>query len=567
MQLQQRKTWLTDLLYLLFGLLGFYLLFLGAHHLLTPDEARYTEVSREMLANHSFWIPWLNGVPFFDKPTLFYWLQISAMSIFGVNEWAARLWTAVLGVSGCLLVYAVGRVLYDRLTGIISAVILATSLVYFLMSHYANIDLTIAVLISAAIGFFLMANQYPLGKLRSRLILFSYVMAGFAVLTKGLIGILFPTMIIGTWIMLTKQWFLLKRMHLLWGALIVILINLPWLIVAQIKHHEFWYYYFYIQQIGRFISTDFNDKQPFWFYLPVILLGMLPWSFFLLQALAQKIRSICQHYVAHFNDLYLLLWPLLIMVFFSIPRSKTLGYILPVFPPLAIIVGYYIRQIWNCDNKQRVVCRCLSVLGILAAIALVIFKADVSGNFNTYMYIISMVFVLASFALWLCQGLAFRYSFTVLVMACFMTMVTLLSGVKTLQLTAIPRLLPIIKLYEIPQATVVEYYRFDRDLPFYLQHPVTIVANWNNPKLKKKDSWQGIFAYEYQYKQYPNLWTPKEFWKAWNAERPLIVLVKGKKLADFQEKAKNSAIVVANYHGKVVVINESILHLQQTTKY
>ena len=123
-------------------LLGiFYALWIGSHAFFTPDEGRYPEVASEMVVSGDYITPRLNGVAFLDKPALYYWLQASAIKLFGVNEWALRLWPAFLGVLGCLMLYAAGSLLFNRRSGLLAAGILATSPLYYGGAHYANLDL------------------------------------------------------------------------------------------------------------------------------------------------------------------------------------------------------------------------------------------------------------------------------------------------------------------------------------------------------------------------------------------------------------------------------------------
>lgn len=131
--------------------LGFYLFCLGSYPLFTPDEARYSGAARAMLISRDFITPHVNGIPFLDKPILYYWLQAAAMSVFGVNEWAIRLFPVLIGLIGCIVTYLTGRLLFNRETGLVAATILATTPLYFGGAHYANLDLEVAVWISSAL--------------------------------------------------------------------------------------------------------------------------------------------------------------------------------------------------------------------------------------------------------------------------------------------------------------------------------------------------------------------------------------------------------------------------------
>jgi 4-amino-4-deoxy-L-arabinose transferase-like glycosyltransferase len=549
------KQGFLDLTALFIGIFIFYFLFLGAHPLLTPDEAGYTEVSRGMLVNHSFWIPLLNGIPFFDKPPLFYWLQMSAMSVFGVSEWAARCPTAFLGTVTCLWLYGVGRVLFDRLTGLLSAIVLATSLFYFLMSHYANLDLSVAAFITASLSCFIIAMQFPKGRKATTLLLLAYFFSGLAVLTKGLIGIVFPAMIVGVWLLLTHQWFLWRRLHLGWGLLIVLLINGPWLFLVQKRHPEFWHYYFYIQQYSRFLGHQFNSKQPIWFYGPVILGGMLPWTLFLGQAMIQRVRRMGLRFKEHGNDLFLLLWPLLILIFFSIPASKTLGYILPALPPLAVLVACYLRQHWFDPAPSSWLFTFVGVLSCLLAVALLVFIQSLNPKIHITAYILCSVFIFLGVALCWRWRLAFRHGCMLLIAGFVLIMSLFMMDIRWLPISSAVPLLPTLKAYEAVGVTVVDYNRYDRDLPFYLGHPTVIVGEWDRAELLERDSWQGVFAYANQYQRYPRLWIFTQFFREFNSQRPLIVVLNKRFLPVFQTQNLAHGQIVQIFKEKVLLVN------------
>ena len=129
-KMQPKRQWAIDIIFLalLFGF--FYAFWIGSYALFTPDEGRYSEVAREMVTSGDYITPRLNGVAFLDKPALYYWLQASAIHLFGLKEWALRFWPAALGILGCLMTYTAGFLLFNRRTGILAAIILATSPLY-----------------------------------------------------------------------------------------------------------------------------------------------------------------------------------------------------------------------------------------------------------------------------------------------------------------------------------------------------------------------------------------------------------------------------------------------------
>lgn len=157
--IKQHQTWALDLLYLSIALLLFYFTFLGSYSLFLPDEARYAEISREMLTTSNIIVPKQNNVVFLDKPILHYWLQMLAMKSFGMNEWAVRFFPALCALLGCISTYITGRLVFNRASGMYSAIILATTPIYFFAGHYANLDLEVAFFITLSLYSFLMATK------------------------------------------------------------------------------------------------------------------------------------------------------------------------------------------------------------------------------------------------------------------------------------------------------------------------------------------------------------------------------------------------------------------------
>ncbi len=262
-----------------------YALFLGHYALINPDEGRYAEIAREMVANHQWIAPHLNYLLYFEKPILFYWLEASAISLFGLSEWVIRLWPAILGVFGCVLTYFATQKIYDRLTGFYAAFILASSFLYFGLAHYANLDMAVTIMITACLFTFLLGIQAPVGWHRRKYMWLAAVFAGLAVLTKGLIGVVFPVAIIGIYVLFLKEWAELKRWYLPTSLFIFLLVALPWHIAIQLKHPSFAYFYFITQQFSRYATLSATRYEPFYFYSMVFLVGFFPWSAFIFQSI------------------------------------------------------------------------------------------------------------------------------------------------------------------------------------------------------------------------------------------------------------------------------------------
>ncbi|HEX4045269.1 MAG TPA: glycosyltransferase family 39 protein [Gammaproteobacteria bacterium] len=577
--IKTERNWLIDLALLTILLLFFYLLGLGAYPLFTPDEGRYTEVAREMLVTGDYITPRVNGVVFLDKPILYYWLQAIALQLFGANEWAARFSPAMLGIFGVLFTYVCGRKLYDRRTGLFAAIVLATSPLYFGGAHYANLDLEVAVWISAAMLCFITAVQPLLlnkPTANQRFLFAAYGFAALAFLTKGLIGLVFPAMVAGCWLLLMGRLHFLTKLRVLSGLLLFIVIVLPWYLLAQQANPEFLHYFFVGQQFERFLSAnDFNNKTVVWFYLPVILIGFFPWTVFLCQAFNQAIRSVWQDKQQHAITCFLLLWAVLIFIFFSLPRSKLIGYILPVLPALALLVGRYLALLSTQPAIQKTAISLsvspwvgritrASVIFMLLAIAfaaLLIAAAyyqwvDFLPGFIPYLWGMAAIFFLGGMgALFIWRKKTIMPLFILSATTSAAALWVLTFGASYLNTKSTKALAQQLQSILQPQDEVINYFSFYQDAPFYLQRQITLVADWHASQVTRRDNWIRELSHSKVFQQ-PDTWLISEavFWQRWESNRRVFVLMKVNDLPQFKRQAKyfftigqaNNIILVTN---------------------
>lgn len=541
-------SWVSDLLFLAIALGIFYLMWLGAHPLFTPDEGRYSEVAREMIVSGDYITPRLNGVAFLDKPILYYWLQASAIKLFGLREWALRFWPASMAVIGCLITYLSGRLLFNRRTGLLAAIILATNPLYYGAAHYANLDLEVAVLISTTLLFALIALQATSYRQRTIFILLAYVFCGLAALTKGLIGLAFPTMIIGVWIMLLNRWHMLFKMRLLSGLCLFVAITVPWYLLAQQANPQFFHFFFVVQQFQRFLTqADFNNPTGVWFYVPIVLAGFLPWTIFLVQALSQQIKEVWKNRQQHATELFLLLWLVIVFAFFSFPKSKTVGYILPIFPPLALLTGNYLSQCWDKPKAKGIFYATVSfiVLSIVIVAACLLVPYNKSIEFARglvpYLTNTAIVFSIAGMAacfLLFKNKVAKLFSGLTLVAVIFLLI--LLASASAMNQKTIKPLIMQLKSIVKPQDEVVTFFRYYQDLPLYLERRVTIVADWHAPDIIHNDNWVRELWFGMPF-QDTSEWLIQEptFWQRWHSNKRLFVFMNAKDYSDFRKKAQS----------------------------
>jgi len=559
------RSWLIDGIFVVTLLGIFYALWIGSHALFTPDEGRYSEVAREMIATGDYITPRLNGVSFLDKPILYYWLQASAIQLFGLKEWALRFWPAFIGVLGCLLTYVTGRALFNRRTGILSAIILATSPLYYGAAHYANLDLEVAVLISTTLFFSLLALQSTLDSHRRFFFILAYIFCGLAALTKGLIGIVFPMVIIGCWIMLLNRWKIIKQMRLVTGLVLFFAITIPWYYLVQQANPQFLHFFFVTQQVSRFLTHgDFNNKTTLWFYVPIVLGGFFPWSIFAIQALIKQGKMVWNNRQQQATGLFLLLWFTIIFIFFSIPKSKTIGYILPVLPPLALMVGNYLATMWDTatTNGFKIGVSIFALLSILlGSIALVVphmTSLQIAPGLLPYLSFIGVVFLLASISIYpLMKSTASgRNIFCCLALVAGFGLLTLSASATILNQKSIKPVALDLKTKLSATDEVVTYYKYYQDLPIYLERRITIVADWKAPDIITKDNWVRELWFGMPFQNTKDwLIDDSAFWQRWKSNKRLFVIMHKDDYAAFSAKAKN-VYRLGQYRDVVWVTNQ-----------
>jgi 4-amino-4-deoxy-L-arabinose transferase-like glycosyltransferase len=356
--------WLRDMA-ILAVVLGFpFLQFLGGLPLIDPDEGRYAEIPREMLEQGDFITPTLNYVKYFEKPPLLYWLNAASLKLSGLTEQAARLPSALCGLLTILATYIIARRLYGRRTALLAALVLGTSAGFVLQSRIILTDMLLTFCLTAALGAYIIAGQRE-GRRSTPLPWCAfYLFCALAVLAKGLIGIVFPAGIIFFYLLLGGRWKLLGEMRIATGLALFLAIAAPWFVAVSLKNPGFARFFFIHEHFERFTSTVHGRYQPFWFFVPVLAATMLPWSFFIPGALTRAWRD--RHHDDSKAGLYLLVWTVLIFLFFSKSNSKLVPYILPVFPPLAILIASRINGVLDGHGRE------LKLASVLLGITLTI---------------------------------------------------------------------------------------------------------------------------------------------------------------------------------------------------
>lgn len=316
--------------------------------LVKSDEGRYAEIAREMAVTGDWITPRYNGVKYFEKPVLLYWATAAAFSLFGEHEWTARLWVGLTSFAGVVLLFLTGQAIFGRLAGLLSAAVLASSILWVGGGHMNTTDMGVTFFLQCALCTLLLAHRPNISPAASRgFMLACWAAMALAVLSKGLIGIVLPGLVLAAYLAVTRDLSLLSRLHVGKGLCVFLAIAAPWFLMVSIRNPEFAPFFFIHEHFGRYTVVEgYNRYGPWWYFIVILAAGMLPWTLAMPHALAsghsgvKPYRSVGRVH----PRLMLVLWSLLILVFFSISRSKLPGYILPVVPAIALLIGATLAQ-------------------------------------------------------------------------------------------------------------------------------------------------------------------------------------------------------------------------------
>jgi 4-amino-4-deoxy-L-arabinose transferase-like glycosyltransferase len=309
---------------------------IGGYPLLEPDEGRYSEIPREMIESGDYITPKLNYVKYFEKPAFFYWMNALSMQIFGENEFAVRFPTVLMAILGAVLTYILAKSMYSNSTALLSPVVLLSMLLYFSIGHINIIDMTLSFFITLSlVGFW--NKRYSL----------FYAGMALALISKGLIGVVLPCAVVFLYILLTRQWTLFKEIvKSRVGILLFFIISIPWFISVCVINKDFFHFFFFQEHFIRYTTKIHDRYGPIWYFVPILILGVMPWTGFIPSALRSlfNIRSINNEHEKR-ALIFLYLWILVIFIFFSLSNSKLIPYIVPVLPPLAVIFACFLNKI------------------------------------------------------------------------------------------------------------------------------------------------------------------------------------------------------------------------------
>jgi len=398
-----------------------------------PDEGRYVGVAWEMVRSGDWLTPTLNGLPYFHKPPLFYWLTAIAIKCFGTVDLAMRLASML---AAALVGFAGARLLSrwrDAQLARWYLLVLGTLPYVYIGAQFANHDMLVAAFISSAVIFaadaLLSADDHQPWH-RSMLLAWACIALG--LLSKGLIGIVLPAGVMLGWIVMQRRWSWLLKL-LWWPAILLfVLIAAPWFVLMQLKFSQFFDYFFIHQHFERFTETGFNNMNPWWFYPAVMMLLCLPWSMLLLGQI--KLPTAADTH-AKLRQLQWV-WVIVVVGFFSLPASKLIGYVLPAIPAIAMLIADVIVTRLLPLRRMQLLPRVMAAICLLTLIPLV----WIFGREDIY----SSKPLAASF-----------------------------------RASSSPQ----------DQVLSIGLYRFDFPIYARLRTPLPVILNWDDPAIRQTDSW------------------------------------------------------------------------------
>lgn len=517
-----------------------------------PDEGRYADISRHMFESGDWLVPRLDGLPFIHKPPMLHWLSSIAMHIFGVHVWVVRL-VPILAASLLLIgTYLFVRKYLSQKIAELSILMMATNLLFFGSSQYVNHDLLLATGITLSVFClvdFSLCN-------RKAMLFLGYFFAASAFLTKGLIGILIPGMILLPWLLYTRQYKRIPAFFNPFALLFLAALTLPWLYQMQQIYPDFLHYFFIDQQFNRFHSNQFNNKQSWFFYLVILLVSLLPW---LLTLRWTGLRTMLHQQRLNPVGQLLIWWLVSVVIFFSIPPSKLAGYILPALIPLIILCAVaFEKSTLNTQQLTRMqkyapaafVC----LLGFVLAATLYFIPLDFNLS-SVQKWQITLMAALLVYSPLLFLQLLHRHKleYAHYVTACLIVLcsvvpfATRIFDIKNnhdqINFTA----------YIHPNTKVVFYDRYYYDLPFLLdlKQPVYVVTDWqSNVSDNYAQELSDGLQFEVERRAY--LWTRAQLRGAIDRKAPMIVISSSHDNS-LEQQAKQ---VIHNRNFDVLIFNE-----------
>ncbi|HEY3177377.1 MAG TPA: glycosyltransferase family 39 protein [Casimicrobiaceae bacterium] len=311
-----------------------------------PDEGRYAEIAREMVATGDWVTPRLNGLKYFEKPPLQYWLTAASFAAFGVNEGAARLAPALATVLALWAIGYAGKRIVSTAVGAYAALAFGGMLWPIGIAHIVTLDALLTAWLGAALAAFLIAQsgvENPRDERRWMLLAWAAI-AG-ATLVKGPVAVALPAGALALYSITTRDFAVWKRLHLTAGIAVWLVLSAPWFIAVSLKNPEFARFFFIHEHIDRYLTTEHRRTGPIWYFVPLLLVGLIPWTGVFLSTAWRTWRDAPRARNGFSWARFCVAWAAFVFCFFSVSGSKLPSYILPLFPAAALLIGWQLESL------------------------------------------------------------------------------------------------------------------------------------------------------------------------------------------------------------------------------
>jgi 4-amino-4-deoxy-L-arabinose transferase len=369
-----------------------YLLPLGFRPLIIPDETRYGEIPREMIATGDWVVPRLNGLRYFEKPVMGYWLNALSITLFGENAFAVRFPSALAaGLSALMLYFLVRKYGPGQVWGLFTAAIFLTSLLVVALGAFSVLDGVLAMFLSGTVFFFFLGQMSEKPRSKNTLLALAGACAGLAFLTKGFLAFAVPVAALLPWVVWEGR--LKDFLGRCWiPILAAILVALPWAVMIHLREPDFWNYFFWNEHVRRFMADNAQHRESFFFYFLLLPAMAMPWTF-LWPAMGFGLKQLGLKTPLTRLALCWLLFPLL---FFSVSSGKLPTYILPCLPPLTLLMALGLERYLAADRTRAFNRGAWALAGLMVLAALALAALQVIGFQGFKPYSLTWKWVLAA---------------------------------------------------------------------------------------------------------------------------------------------------------------------------
>lgn len=454
---------------------------LGQRDLFDPDEGRYAGIPAAMVDSGDWLTPRLNDFKYFEKPVLQYWGTAVVFKLFGKSNTTARMFTAVLGFATALFSMFVAFRLYGPKAAMYTFLLCISYLMVVAFGHYLTLDMALSALVVMGIGSLVIAHSDRNDESYTRnWMLIGWLALALATLTKGLVAVVLPAAAVVVYSLWQRDWNLWKKLHLFKGLFLFLAVTAPWFIMVSIANPEFPEFFFIHEHFDRYTSEVHSREGPIYYFIPVLLLGVLPWLITSLRSLVSPGFKWSPEKPGQFDpERFMWTFAVVTFCFFSLGQSKLPGYILPILPVIAVLSG---RQIVYRGevSRERWVMLFLGLFFILGAFGIELlaskhFPAEQWAAYRPWI-IGSGVFFLLSFVVMSIRKVTPLHTFAAVAVLSLTAGLLIVSGANSLAESRSSKVISDIITESLPAgAPVYSFQYFPEAAAFYLGRPITIV--------------------------------------------------------------------------------------------